>query len=62
MLAQWLQEMKKTEQLDGPGRKKSDAPDKQVATDFEKDCLGCHIPARTTDWVYVQGYPVLAAR
>jgi hypothetical protein len=41
---------------------KSDAPDKLVATDFKKDCLGCHIPARTTDWVYVQGYPVLAAK
>jgi hypothetical protein len=41
---------------------KSDAPDKQVATDYKKDCLGCHIPARTTDWVYVQGYPVLAAK
>jgi len=37
---------------------KSDAPDKQVATDYKKDCLGCHIPARSTDWVYVQGYPV----
>ena len=41
---------------------KSDAPDKQVATDFKKDCLGCHIPAQTTDWVYVQGYPVLASK
>jgi Cytochrome P460 len=30
---------------------KSDAPDKQVATDFKKDCLGCHIPAQKTDWV-----------
>lgn len=40
----------------------ADAPDKQVATDYKKDCLGCHIPARGTDWVYVQGYPVLAAR
>jgi hypothetical protein len=38
---------------------KSDAPDKQVATDYKKDCLGCHVPAKTTDWVYVQGYPVL---
>src|SRR5215510_13593312 len=26
---------------------KSDAPDKQVATDYKKDCLGCHIPARS---------------
>jgi hypothetical protein len=41
---------------------KSDAPDKQAATDYRKDCLGCHIPARGTDWVYVQGYPVLAAK
>jgi hypothetical protein len=41
---------------------KSDAPNKQVATDYKKDCLGCHIPAQTTDWVYVQGYPVLAAK
>ena len=41
---------------------KSDAPDKQVATDYKKDCLGCHIPARATDWVYVQGYPVLTAK
>ena len=41
---------------------KSDAPDKQVATNYQKDCLGCHVPAKTTDWVYVQGYPVLAAK
>ncbi len=38
---------------------KADAPDKQVATDYKKDCLGCHIPAKSTDWTYVQGYPVL---
>ena len=41
---------------------KSDAPDKQVATDFKKDCLGCHVPAKATDWVYVQGYPVLKSK
>jgi hypothetical protein len=41
---------------------KSDAPDKQVATDYKKDCLGCHIPAKATDWVYRQGYPVLASK
>lgn len=41
---------------------KSDAPDKQIATDYKKDCLGCHIPAQQTDWVYVQGYPVLASK
>ena len=41
---------------------KSDAPDAQVATNYRKDCLGCHLPAKGTDWVYVQGYPVLGAQ
>lgn len=41
---------------------KADAPDKQVATDYKKDCLGCHIPAKSTDWTYVQGYPVLKSK
>jgi hypothetical protein len=41
---------------------KSDAPDKQVATNYKKDCLGCHVPAKATDWVYVQGYPVLKSK
>jgi hypothetical protein len=38
---------------------KSDAPNKQVAVSYKHDCQGCHIPAQKTDWVYVQGYPVL---
>ena len=41
---------------------KADAPDKQVATDYKKDCLGCHVPAKSTDWTYVQGFPVLASK
>jgi hypothetical protein len=41
---------------------KADAPDKQVATDYKKDCLGCHVPAKSTDWTYVQGYPVLKSK
>jgi hypothetical protein len=41
---------------------KADAPDKQVATDYKKDCLGCHLPAQSTGWVYVQGYPVLKSK
>src|SRR5262245_18429578 len=41
---------------------KADAPDKQVATDYKKDCMGCHIPAKSTDWIYVRGYPVLTSR
>ena len=32
---------------------------KQVASDFRTDCLGCHLPAKKSDWIYVDGYPVL---
>jgi Cytochrome P460 len=41
---------------------KSDAPDKQVAVDYKKDCLSCHIPAKADDWIYVNGYPALRSR
>jgi len=41
---------------------KADAPDKQVATDYKKDCLGCHIPAKADDWIYVKGYPLLHSK
>jgi len=41
---------------------KSDAPDKQVATDYKKDCLGCHLPAKADDWIYIRGYPVLHSK
>jgi hypothetical protein len=34
-------------------------PDKTTSTDYKKDCLGCHVPAKSTDWIYVQGYPPL---
>jgi len=34
-------------------------PLKTTSTDFKSDCLGCHLPARSTDWIYVGGYPVL---
>lgn len=41
---------------------KADTPDKQVAVNYKKDCMGCHIPAKSTDWVYVHGYPVLSSK
>jgi hypothetical protein len=28
-------------------------------TNYKAECLGCHIPAKSTDWIYVQGYPML---
>lgn len=29
------------------------------ASNYQTDCLGCHIPAKATDWVYTEAYPVL---
>lgn len=43
----------------GWGLFKPDAPQKNVATDYKADCLGCHAPAQKTDWVYVEAYPTL---
>jgi Cytochrome P460 len=37
----------------------ADNPSKTTSTDYKKDCLGCHVPARASDWVYVDGYPPL---
>ncbi len=34
-------------------------PVKTTSKDFRTDCLGCHIPAKSTDWIYVSGYPGL---
>jgi hypothetical protein len=34
-------------------------PDKTTSTDYKKDCLGCHVPAKGTDWIYTQGYAPL---
>lgn len=34
-------------------------PDKNVSTSYKKDCLGCHLPAKDSDYIYVEGYPTL---
>ena len=38
---------------------KPDQPQRNVATDYRNDCLGCHTPVQENDWVYVEGYPTL---
>lgn len=38
---------------------KPDERGKNVATDYKTDCLGCHIPAKSNDWVYIEAYPTL---
>ena len=40
---------------------KPDAPRKNVVSNFQQDCLGCHVPAKDRDWVYTQAYPTLGA-
>ena len=35
---------------------------KNISTDYKADCLGCHMPAKDKDWVYVEAYPVLHHR
>jgi Cytochrome P460 len=37
----------------------ADNPSKTTSTNYKKDCLGCHVPAQASDWVYVDGYPPL---
>ncbi len=34
-------------------------PTKNTTTNYRISCIGCHIPAESTDWVFVQGYPAL---
>jgi hypothetical protein len=37
----------------------ADEPLKTTSTDYHTVCQGCHVPAKATDWTYVNGYPVL---
>jgi hypothetical protein len=34
-------------------------PSKTTSKDFTKDCQPCHVPAQSSEWVYVGGYPPL---
>ena len=44
----------------GWGLFKPDNPAKNVATDYKKDCIGCHLPARENDLIYIEAYPALS--
>ena len=37
-------------------------PTNTVTKNWRTDCLGCHTPAQSTDWVFIEGYPVLRDR
>ena len=34
-------------------------PSKTTSTDYKANCQACHVPAQTSDWIYVSGYPAL---
>ena len=34
-------------------------PTKTTSTNYQSNCLHCHVPAQATDWVYTFGYPPL---
>lgn len=38
------------------------ATKKQISTNYKTDCMGCHIPAKQSDWVYTYAYPALGPR
>ena len=38
---------------------KVDQTDLTVTQNYKTECIGCHIPARDDDWIYLSGYPVL---
>jgi hypothetical protein len=37
----------------------ADKPSNSTSTNYKTNCLGCHVPAQGSDWVYVDGYPPL---
>lgn len=37
----------------------ADKPTATTSTDYRTDCLGCHEPARKTNLVFEEGYPIL---
>jgi len=39
----------------------ADQADTPVTQNYKTECIGCHIPARNDDWIYINGYPVLEA-
>ena len=70
-IVQWFVLVKDAEQPAFPGNPnwgrgwgwalfKIKDPKKNVSTDYQTDCLHCHLPAAKTDWIFQHGYPVLS--
>jgi Cytochrome P460 len=37
-------------------------PKANASKGYLESCLGCHTPAKQSDWIFVQGYPTLRAK
>ena len=37
-------------------------PKTTTSTDYNLNCKSCHVPAQSTDWIYVGGYPPLKSQ
>lgn len=37
-------------------------PNKTTTQNYRTECIGCHIPAKGDDWIYVRGYPILTRK
>jgi Cytochrome P460 len=37
----------------------ADKPLKTTSKNYKVNCLSCHVPAKATDWIYVEGYTPL---
>ncbi len=48
---------------DGWGWAQFDATDREnsISADYKEDCISCHEPAKNSDWLYLEGYPILAS-
>lgn len=33
-----------------------------TSSNYKVDCLGCHVPAKDTDWIYTEAYPILSEK
>lgn len=41
---------------------KPDDTKTNAAADYKADCIGCHVPAKDTDYIYIEAYPILQAK
>ena len=36
-----------------------DAPSATITKNYQTDCIGCHMPVKNTDFIHIEGYPLL---